>query len=71
MLRTLGMPSRHAKRLHSSRVRETAEETKQRAYREYGIAVIDVERDQMPWEFRVWLKQWAQNRFCSPDRRTK
>ena len=43
--------------------RETAEETKARAFREYGIAVIDVERDQMPWEFREWLKQWAAKRF--------
>lgn len=42
--------------------RETAEETKRRVYREYGIAVIDIEKDQMPWEFREWLK-WSSFRY--------
>ena len=45
------------------RTRETAEETKRRVYQLEGIAVINVDNDEMPWEFREWLRQWCNKRF--------
>lgn len=43
--------------------RESAEDIKRRAWQYEGIVVADCERDSMPWEFREWLKQWAEQRF--------
>lgn len=43
--------------------RDTPEETKRRAFQEYGMLVIDVDKDHIPWEFREWLRQWGTKRY--------
>lgn len=37
------------------RTRETAEETKRRAWREYGVLVVDIEAAQLTWDAREYL----------------
>ncbi|MCC7253829.1 hypothetical protein [Hyphomicrobium sp.] len=38
------------------RAREPAEETKQRAWREYGLLVVDVETANLTWDAREYLR---------------
>ena len=37
--------------------RESAEETKQRAWREYGVLVAALDQNKLTWEEREFLKQ--------------
>lgn len=39
------------------RTRETAEETKQRAWREYGMLVVSVDDAPLSWDARAYLQQ--------------
>jgi len=43
--------------------RETAEEVKRRVYRTEGVAVIRVDDDDIPWDLREQIRQWADKRF--------
>lgn len=43
--------------------RETPEETKRRVWRTAGMVVVNIDSDEMPWDMREWLKQWAARRF--------
>jgi hypothetical protein len=36
--------------------RETAPETKARVWREYGLLVVDVDKDQLTWDQREMLR---------------
>ncbi len=36
--------------------RETAEETKRRVWQQYGMLVVDPEKDQLTWDAREFLK---------------
>ncbi|MCK1577835.1 hypothetical protein [Bradyrhizobium sp. 174] len=43
--------------------RETAPETKQRVWKEYGVLVVDVDRDQLSWDQREMLRVIGRKMF--------
>ena len=48
--------------------RDTPDETKRRVFESHGIVVVDLNKDQIPWEFKIWLEQWAEKRFGTKRR---
>lgn len=50
--------------------RETAPETKARVWREYGLLVVDVDKDQLSWDQREMLRVIGRKMF-GPRREEK
>lgn len=43
--------------------RETAEETKRRAWSQYGILVVDIEKVPATWDVKMLLRQLGENLY--------